>query len=67
LKSIDYPPYRNVFTKVNNLGFSHLSNGKVTPGHHVEFEMPFIKLAINNDDNKTYMKYIDPIEYNVFV
>ena len=29
--------------------------------------MPYIKLTFDDEEKKSYMKYIEPIEYNVFV
>jgi hypothetical protein len=42
IKSMDSPPYRTVFTKLNNLTLSHLNSGSVSTGHPIEIEMPYI-------------------------
>ena len=66
--AMDFPPYRSVFTttKIGNLCYTD-GTGHITEKVPAELEMPFMKMILLNEEKKTYMKYLDPLEFNVFI
>ena len=68
MTALDYPPYRNLFTKASLANICY-SNDKKTIDKKVpiHLEMPYIKMTLKDENKKTYMKYLEPLEFNVFI
>ena len=64
---MDYPPYRNLFTKTNLSNICFLKENKIERKIPVSVEMPYIQMTLKGGDQKTYMKYLEPLEFNVFI
>lgn len=63
---MDYPPYRNQFTKVDLSRICYLKDHKIDKKVNVSLEMPYMQMTLK-DENKTYKKYLEPLEFNVFI
>lgn len=54
-----------MFTRTNVSSVVQVKHDKVVHEQGLELLMPYIEMI--TDDKKTYQKYLDPTEYNVFV
>ena len=64
--NMDKPPYRRAFTKIQSSSIAVINKDGSFDTNPLLIDMPYVSMVFN-ENNNIYKKYLDPLEFNIYV